>query len=834
MKKIIPRLLSGTTEEKIQEYEIRHRVIARKAAGEGIVLLKNENKILPLKPGSQIALYGAGAVRTIKGGSGSGDVNARSVVSIYEGMKNAGFQITNESWLKDYEQKYETARNAWRQEIWEKTDRQEGGLWIAYTTTPFTCPEGEPVVKTEAETAIYVLSRTAGEAADRVNRRGDYELSEEEEETLSEICRLYSHVILVLNVGSVCDLSILDREERIESVVYLQQAGMESGNALADMLSGKVVPSGKLTDTWALHYGDYPASDTFSHNSGDVSREFYTEGIYVGYRYFDTFRVPVRYGFGYGLSYASFQWKMTDIVCEPIGNDGTKVTVSVRVTNTSECYAGREVIQVYAACPQGKRDREYRRLVSFAKTALLECGQTQELKISFPLRALETYDETIPGWVLEKGNYGIFMGNSLEASNCSAILWVDETAITEYTEHICPVQSELKELQANREETERRRREWTDTTELFPVVRIAAEKLSARNISYGPGHDSISREAAEFTERLTEEQRVLLATGETSAGQNGMVGVSGMSVPGAAAETGRCAIDDGLASIVLADGPAGLRLLREYKADENGLMGNVSFDMAVENGYLSRKIWPEGGKTYYQYCTAIPVGTSLAQTWDMDVLEECGKLVAEEMLIFGITLWLAPGMNIHRNPLCGRNFEYYSEDPVVSGYMAAAMTKGVQSVPGCGTTIKHFACNNQEDNRRNNDSILTERTLREIYLRGFEIAVKEAAPMAMMTSYNLINGIHAANSYDLCTKVARNEWGFGGVIMTDWSTTNDDESCTASGCMKAGNDLVMPGTEADHENIRQALKKGTLKEKDLKRSVGRLVEMVWKSNRYEA
>lgn len=223
----------------------------------------------------------------------------------------------------------------------------------------------------------------------------------------------------------------------------------------------------------------------------------------------------------------------------------------------------------------------------------------------------------------------------------------------------------------------------------------------------------------------------------------------------------------------------------------------------------------------------------LAQTWNTAIVAACGAIVAEEMVMFGVTLWLAPGMNLHRNPLCGRNFEYYSEDPLLSGKLAAAMTQGVQATPGCGTTIKHFACNNQEDNRMNSNSILSERVLRELYLKSFEIAVRDSAPMSLMTSYNLINGVHAANSYDLCTKVLRNEWGFSGLVMTDWSTTEGGPDCTASGCVHAGNDIIMPGTFGDHDNIRAALQDGTLDMRDLKRSIGRLADTVWRSNRYE-
>lgn len=241
------------------------------------------------------------------------------------------------------------------------------------------------------------------------------------------------------------------------------------------------------------------------------------------------------------------------------------------------------------------------------------------------------------------------------------------------------------------------------------------------------------------------------------------------------------------------------------------------------------------GETYYQFCTAIPVGTLLAQTWNTELVCKIGEMIGHEMEEFEVTLWLAPGMNIHRNPLCGRNFEYYSEDPLVSGIMASAITLGVQKVPGCGTTIKHFACNNLEDNRKGSDSVIHERALREIYLKGFEIAVKNAQPMSIMTSYNLINGVHAANSYDLCSAAARDEWGFAGAIMTDWTTTTSSTAgiCTASGCMRAGNDMVMPGNPSDHENIREELACGTLDIRELKRCVWNTIRIILQSNQYE-
>jgi beta-glucosidase len=281
---------------------------------------------------------------------------------------------------------------------------------------------------------------------------------------------------------------------------------------------------------------------------------------------------------------------------------------------------------------------------------------------------------------------------------------------------------------------------------------------------------------------------------------------------------------------VLADGPAGLRLNQHYYAVD-GKAQAMPFVSCIEHGIFATEEEPVGEKRY-QFCTAIPVGTMLAQTWNLPLMEQVGSMIGEEMEEFGVQLWLAPGMNLHRNPLCGRNFEYFSEDPLLSGRCAAAMTRGVQSHRGLGTTIKHFACNNQEDNRMACDSIVGERTLRELYLKSFQIAIEEAQPKAIMTSYNLVNGVHAANSYDLCTRAARMEFGFRGLIMTDWCTTNVDEKCTAAGCMRAGNDLVMPGMPMDHENLRAELAQGTLTEAQLRRCITRLVRVVLESNCY--
>lgn len=831
------RKLPGVPCPEERVYELHNKQIARVAATEGMVLLKNENAILPIPKGTAVALYGAGAAHTIKGGTGSGDVNSRGTVTILEGLTSAGYRIVTRRWLDAYDEAYETARAQWRDAVWQKeaemqeTNDSGFSFFFAYSETPFVCPAGALPEKEEAEIAIYVLSRQAGEGKDRVNGGGDFVLSEQEAQIIERMCALYPHVVLVLNTGGIIDLSFADRYPNIEAILYMHQPGMEAGNALAELFCGDVVPSGKLTDSWPRAYADYPNASVFSHNNGNVEKEAYVEGIYVGYRYFDTFAVPVRYCFGYGLSYTDFVIETLGIEHFNLGTQEPEIGVKVRITNTGERYTGREVVQLYVSCPQGRLDKEYRRLVGFHKTRPLKPGAGEETTIRFAVSAMASYHEDRAAWILEEGRYGIFVGNSLDTAVFSASVQMDGEAVLMETEHICPLRESLDELKGDAGQVDARRQEWLGEAADKPEMTIHSFDIQKKEISYERNFRDLPDEVAAFVDSLDTEQLIQLATGDLSKGQGSNIGAAGNSVPGSAAETSSCAVGQGLAAIVLADGPAGLRLNKTYQAVDGKPM-SMPFEMAIEDGYFARGTVDSQGETYYQYCTAIPVGTVLAQSWDTQVIRECGMAVAQEMDEFGVTLWLAPGMNIHRNPLCGRNFEYYSEDPLLSGTVAAAMTDGVQSQKGCGTTIKHYACNNQEDNRMHSDSIVSERALREIYLRGFEIAVTKSQPMAIMTSYNRINGVHAANSYDLCTKAARNEWGYRGLIMTDWTTTHNGPDCTASGCMRAGNDIVMPGCEKDHENLRKELADGTLDLRELKLAVGHLVHIIWQSNQY--
>ncbi|MCD7755252.1 MAG: glycoside hydrolase family 3 C-terminal domain-containing protein [Firmicutes bacterium] len=821
------RTFSGSRDSAVSAREVANRAVALKAAEEGITLLKNDG-VLPLEKGTKVALFGSGAGHTIKGGTGSGDVNERDVVSIYQGMVNAGFDVTSADWICSFDQIYRQSREDWKNLILQETGEQGPMEFFAvYASHAYEMPAGRAITQEDfggAKTAVYVVSRIAGEAADRFDRAGDYYLTKHEKEDLRVISENSETVIVVLNAGGQIDMQDILSIENVKAILSVVQPGMEGGNAFARILSGEVTPSGKLTETWAKKYEDFPNSASFSHNNGNVQKEKYEEGIYVGYRYFDSFQKEVEYPFGFGLSYTTFALSAGAVTAE-----GSTVTVPVTVKNTGACHAGKEVVQIYATCPQSGLPKEYKRLCGFAKTGLLQPGDSETLTISFPAKALASFDESRSAWVAEAGLYGIWAGNSSQDIALVGVLAVETDAVIEEVKHICPLREELNELVRPDAvlELEAAWHREAEAKGLTPVV-FAPEREGKIEIP----KNELDQKAAAVAEQLSDEELTAMVIGEVSKGQ-GALGAAGIMVPGAAGETSG-ALEDmwDVPGISMADGPAGLRLFQKYQVSrETGEVYNSGLLAALEGGFFAEEEDHADADTYYQYCTAIPVGTLLAQTWDTGLLEEVGQAIAVEMQEFGVAWWLAPGMNIQRNPLCGRNFEYYSEDPIVSGKMAAAITRGVQSVPGVGTTIKHFACNNQEDNRMGSDSILSERALRELYLRGFELAVKEAQPMAIMTSYNLINGVHAANNYDTCTVAAREEWNFQGIIMTDWTTTENGSE--AWKCAAAGNDLIMPGCDADSQNILAALADGRLDRGALKGCVKRMLKVIYQTLGYE-
>ena len=797
---------SGTHQPTPSARERAHAALARRAAASGIVLLKNTG-VLPLEPACAVALFGTGASRTVKGGIGSGDVNNRANVSIFQGLQAAGLTITSTSWIADYEARYKAARAAWKAQVLEAAKQVENPF-DAYASHPFVLPQGRPVLPQDVEGAsvvVYVLSRISGEGKDRRLEKGDYYLSDQEWEELRTLDRLGLPIVLLLNAGGPIELTdLLDAAVHIEAVVQISQPGQQGGDAVADILLGKVTPEGKLTSTWARRYQDYPGSDRFGVLSGDLSKAVYSEGIYVGYRYFDSFGVQPLFPFGYGLSYTSFDIQMAGLRVLPCA-----VEVDAAVKNTGICFSGREVVQLYISCPQNGAARELRRLAGFSKTLLLAPEQSQTLTISIPQKAFASFSDKKKGWVVEQGLYGIWMGNSSASLTLCAMLRVAQDTLIERTHPICPVQNPFEELGVS----EAARKIFTGSDELpvydFVPQMEEAPICSQLSMADGPA-----------------EELIPLLYGNITKGTS-TLGSAGVRVPGSAGETSEVLEQTrGIPSLIMADGPAGLRLRQSYQTDRaTGRVYGVGVLGSLENGFLETPVQHENADTWYQFCTAFPVGTALAQSWDTSLMEEFGQAIACEMKELGVDLWLAPGMNIHRNPLCGRNFEYYSEDPVLSGLLAAAVPRGVQKDGRCGVTIKHFACNNQEDNRMGVDVQVSERALREIYLRGFEIAVKESAPAAIMTSYNRINGVYSANNRDLCTVVARQEWGFDGLIMSDWNTTVPADGSISWKCAWAGNDVIMPGNPDDDANIRAAYARGDLSEADIRTSAGRLMAL---------
>ena len=842
-KTIVQRTPVGFKTDAVQEYETENRALARRAAADGIVLLRNEEGLLPLKKGASVALYGAGAVATVKGGTGSGDVNARETVSIWRGLKDAGFKITTEAWLQGYQKDWQAAWDAWRDEVWQKSRGED--FFAVCSAMPFVSPAGTISEAKEegddASVAVFVLSRTSGEGKDRSSLAGDFKLTKNEEAFFYKVCSLYDHVVLALNTGGLVDLGFLDASEaaNADAILYVHQPGMEAGGAFADVLLGVVNPSAKLTDTWALRYRDWPGALSFSRVG--VTREVYSEGIYVGYRYFDTFDKDVRFCFGYGLSYTTFDIAQVGVAHYDLGTEDAQLGVKVRVKNTGR-VAGRQVVQVYASCPQEKSNKEFRRLVAFGKTRLLEAGEVEELELRFELYDLASFYTEQAAWSMEAGDYVLMVGDSLSSSVPCAIIAVQQDLVFSRVQNVCTPQCDISELEpcpraASKIKARRDELLQMCHSEGKPVIFLHEGDVGkTHDVVYSDAAGRASFEARQFTDFFAADSLIQLVVGDAMASQENHTQLL-QAVPGCAAQTSRCGEEHGLPYIVLADGPAGLRLMQHFRVDKEGKPIPVSHAHAFAHSLFADRTDKdttedssgESREYRWQFYTAFPVGTQLAQSWDGELIASVGKAVARELVVAGVTLWLAPGMNIHRNPLCGRNFEYFSEDPLVSGLCAAAMTRGVQSVDGVGCTIKHFACNNREDERMQSDSIISERALREIYLKGFEIAIKEGSPKALMTSYNLVNGTHAANSADLCWKVARCEWGYAGLIMTDWTTTTQGDDCTAAGCIRAGCDLVMPGDRRDIENLTHEFATGDLAFEDLQRSAARVVDAVFKS-----
>ena len=815
----------ATKNPKITRREADHMALSRSLAGECVVLMENDGTLTLAKAG-KIALYGNGARQTIRGGTGSGDVNTRNDVTIELGLTCAGFEIVTKDWLDRQDAAYSRAKKEYMEWIPAYAKEQNIAEILVAFSHPFQVIAPVKITEddiAEIPAAVYVISRTSGEGADRYNKRGDYFLYEEEKEQLASLAKAYEKLILVLNIGGLIDMSEVKAIPGINAVLLMNQLGNTGGDVLADVLLGKVNPSGRLTDTWAKQYRDYPSSKTFSHNNGNVNDEYYTEGIYVGYRYFDTFGVEPLYPFGYGKSYTDFS-----VIPGGVRVEGGQVKLSAVVKNTGAVYAGKEVVQVYYSAPVGKLPKPYQELAAFAKTKPLAPGESETVEVAFPVTDMASYCETCAAWVLEAGEYLLRVGSNSRSTEIAAVLTLEQTVKTEILKNLFVDPDPVREIHApvtsaSAEDAavpriaidpaEITREQPSYTVERRPYTTAQTAVLTAADVK--AGHCTVE----DLTAQLTVEEMANLCVG-TLRDAGSIVGNASCIVPGAAGDSSSIIKESrGIKNMILADGPAGLRLQPVFKADKAGhlLPGGAVMGDIVEP--FSDEYNEYNSDTYYQYCTAIPIGWALAQSWNMELLREIGSMVGREMEEFGVDLWLAPALNIHRNPLCGRNFEYYSEDPLVSGKTAAAITLGVQSHPGKGTTIKHFAANNQENNRYFTNAHISERAIREIYLKGFEIAVKEAQPLSIMTSYNLLNGIHTANRFDLLQSVARDEWGFRGFIMTDWFASQFQPGLpgnaaviypisASTGCVYAGNDVQMPGCQKNVDDIVQAVHTG--------------------------
>ncbi|HIS26493.1 MAG TPA: glycoside hydrolase family 3 protein [Candidatus Pullilachnospira intestinigallinarum] len=753
-----------------------HIRLSRQAATEGMVLLKNQGQALPLETGTKLALFGKATMDYVKGGGGSGDVTVAYTRNLYEGLK-----------MKEGVQILEPLANFYRENV---NAQYAEGVEPGFTREPEIPEELLAQARAWTDTAVISICRFSGEGWDRkgIPGDGDFYLTAEEQKMVETVCANFDRVIVVLNVGGMVDTSWFRDNDRIQAVLLAWQGGIEGGLAAADLLCGEVSPSGRLTDTFAGSFDDYPSSEGFNESEDYVE---YTEDIYVGYRYFETIdgaAEKVNYPFGYGLSYTTFSREYLGACLK----DGV-ITVDVRVTNTGS-RAGKEVVQLYYGAPQGKLGKPARELGAFGKTRLLEAGDSQVMRLTMREDFMASYDDLgkvkKSAYVLEPGIYRFWLGGSVrEAREIPFFVEKKETEIVaQYTEKCAPKALKKRLLaDGTYEEMPQRPAEECplglvpqEVEKLEGVIPAVRERKQVQ-LSQLPAPGTIMlKDVAEgkatldqLIEQLTDEELADLLGGQPNTGAANTYGMG--NIP-----------DHGVPNIMTADGPAGLR------------------------------IQPQCG-----ICTtAWPCATLLACSWNEDLVYQVGAAGAAEVKENNIGIWLTPAMNIHRSPLCGRNFEYYSEDPLVAGKMGAAMIRGIQS-RHIAASMKHFACNNKETNRKASDSRVSERAMREIYLKGFEIAVKEAQPWTIMSSYNLINGCHTSANRELLTDILRDEWGFEGAVTTDWWTFAEHYLET-----KAGNDIKMGCGYPDR--LLEALKKGLISRKKMEICGRRILELILK------
>ncbi len=799
-----PMLPMGKDGRRVTECE-EHIRLSKEAAKEGMVLLKNEDGLLPLARGSKVALFGKASFDYVKGGGGSGDVTVSYTRNLYEGLKKksdqvAVFEELSDFYKKNVEKQYE-AGSVPGLTVEPEVPAGLLGKARAFTDTAiiaisrFSGEGWDRSVQSLGQKLVNVEDRNLYEKAERVFEKGDFYLSRGEEAMVCTVKKAFPKVIVVMNVGGMVDSSWFARDPEIQSVLMAWQGGMEGGLAAAELLVGEGNPSGKLADTFAGKLEDYPSSGNF-HESEDYVD--YTEDIYVGYRYFET--IPkaadkVNYPFGYGLSYTSFSLGSPLAEQKEDYKEGYKedyIEVTVPVCNTGN-VPGKEVVQVYFSAPQGKLGKPARELAAFRKSRLLNPGETQVILVRFRVNDMASYDDLgkIAGsaYVLEQGTYRFYVGTSVrDTVETEFTLEIPEDLVTrQLSGKLSPTSLKMRMREdGSYEELPQGEPHDTDANALEPPAEKAAgfapaikahdryklwgEEKKVHTFDEVAG-GSVSLE--EFMAQLSDGQLADLLGGQPNTGVADVFGYGNLP-------------EYGVPNVMTADGPAGLRIL------------------------------PNRGVC----TTAWPCATLLACTWNPELAEQVGAAGGAEVKENNIAMWLTPAINIHRSPLCGRNFEYYSEDPLLTGKLAAAMVRGIQS-NRVGASVKHFALNNKETNRKNSDSRASERAIREIYLRAFEIVVKEADPWCIMSSYNIINGRRASENRELLEDILRGEWGFRGMVTTDWWTAGEHYKET-----KAGNDAKMGCGYP--ERLLEAMEKGVLSRGEMEVCARRILEMILK------
>lgn len=748
----------------------KHIVLSRKAASEGMVLLKNEDKLLPLKPRNRVALFGKATADYVKGGGGSGDVTVRYVRQFWEAMEAK----QAEGKLSVFEPLCRFYADHAAVELSEEKEPGE-------TSEPAIPEELLTAAAESCDIAIISISRYSKEGRDRKGapQDGDFYLSPAEEAVVRAVTEKFSKIVVVFNVGGMVDTSWCKDDPKIKSILLAWQGGMEGASAQADILCGDVCPSGKLTDTFASSFDDYPSSYNFYESDTYVE---YTDDIFVGYRYFETIpgaAAKVNYPFGFGLSYTSF-----DVACVHTAVESMHFTATIRVTNTGS-VAGKEVVQLYVAAPAGRIDIPALELRGFQKTKLLLPGESVELAITTDINDWASYDETMAAFLLPQGLYRIYVGNCIRSLEMIGTYHNHRETIVEQATNRCTPRKLTKRLQSDGTYIH------LPTTEYDPVFDTSHWPPAPQGFAFEhilpdqryintptadlPLEESFERVALgqisieQFMDELSDDELLTLVGGTPAVGASHTCGIGGLPA-------------HGIPGAMTADGPAGLR------------------------------IRPGRGV----YTTAWPVATLLACTWDPDLIFEVGQAGALEVKENNCAMWLAPGINIHRSPRSGRNFEYYSEDPYVTGVIATAMTQGIQS-QNIGACVKHLCCHNRELNCWRSDSIVSERALREIYLKAFKMVIQSADPWSIMSSYNIMNGRKTSENPELLIGILREEWGYKGLVLSDWA--NGGEHYRE---LLAGNDVKMPSGSL--KRLKKAMELGLICRKDLLPSVRRVLE----------